>query len=250
MARMKKLKNRIPFVLSLIMIMIAMGMQFAFAEVMPDLIEDNGTLRVKVQYTDEDKVTDITGTELAIYKVADLTVKNGDPRYHLTEDFSSVDVDFNGMTAADAIKAAELFNSVVTEKGLEGKKAVSQNGIADFGEVSHGMYLVVQTGATGDATGYIRINPYLVMAPQPLTDIGENMWEYEVESIPKMVMGVYEPPKEEKKEEVRGKYEDEKVKSAKTGDETNLYVWVALIPLALSAMIIVGMNRKRNRDTN
>ena len=70
------LNMRIALVLSLI-VMITMGAQTALAATMPDLRDGDGTLRVEVKYTDEDKVTYISGAELTLYKVADLTVSNG-----------------------------------------------------------------------------------------------------------------------------------------------------------------------------
>lgn len=259
MTTVKNLNMRIALVLSLI-VMIAIGTQTASAETMPDLRDGDGTLRVEVRYTDEDKVTDISGAELTIYKVADLSVNNGAAKYTLTGDFSGADVDVAGMTAAESIKAAGIFYGIVTGKNLQGKTVTSQNGIADFGAVSHGMYLVVQTGAVNDASGYDRIEPYLVQAPQPMTDIGENAWNYDVLSIPKMVLGDYEPPEEKEKEDVRGDYESDKdkkkedtgkkTKKADTGDDTGLYVWVSLIPIALAAMILTGMLRRRRGQDN
>lgn len=253
--------------------MVTMGAQTAFAEKMPDLRDEDGTLMVDVTYFDEDLEVPITGAELTLYKVADLTVSNGYALYRLTEPFSDSGVDLGSMTAARSIEAAGILYDIVTEKKLEGKMVISEDGIVDFGEVSHGMYLIAQTGARDEARDYKRIDPYLVMAPQPLTDIdetGENDWEYDVLSIPKMVEGDYEPPDEEDDDEPEKKKEKEKDKekvkepekekekvtetekgkraeSTKTGDETRLYVWVSLIPIALSAMILIGMLRRRSR---
>ena len=230
--------------------MVTMGAQTAFAEKMPDLRDEDGTLMVDVTYFDEDLEVPITGAELTLYKVADLTVSNGYALYRLTEPFSDSGVDLGSMTAARSIEAAGILYDIVTEKNLEGKMVVSEDGIVDFGEVSHGMYLIAQTGARDEARDYKRIDPYLVMAPQPLTDIdetGENDWEYDVLSIPKMVEGDYEPEKKKEKEKVTETEKGKRAESTKTGDETRLYVWVSLIPIALSAMILIGMLRRRSR---
>ena len=240
--------------------MITMGAQTALAATMPDLRDGDGTLRVEVKYTDEDKVTHISGAELTIYKVADLSVSDGIARYTLTEDFSGADVDISGMTAAESINAAAVLNGIVSGKKLQGKTVTSQNGIADFGPVSHGMYLVVQTGGFSDASGFDRIDPYLVMAPQPLTDIGENAWTYDVLSIPKMVKGSYKPPDKPDNKEVReeyeppdkdkgvlGDYESEKRKSAKTGDHTGIHIWISLGLIALSVLILISILRRKRR---
>lgn len=265
MTKVKSMNKRISIVLSLVLMLLAAAKLSAFAEpvVMPDLREEEGTLTVETKYTDEDKVTQISGMELAIYKVADLTVDEGAPIYTLTEDFKDVDVDFSGMTAEQSIVAANLFYEKVNEKKLEGVKSESVDGYAEFGNVSHGMYLVIQTGAKGQAENYNGINPYLVMAPQAVPEIGPNDWEYDVVSIPKMVLGTYEPPeeeeeKEEEKDEVKEIYEEEKeeakqetkVKGTNTGDYTNVYIWVAIILIAVSALVIAYILRRRSRNNN
>lgn len=268
MTRTNYRNNRIAIVLGLIILLFAVGVHRAFAaegQVMPDLQDDDGTLSVKVVYTDEDVQTNIDGVELTIFKVADLSVKNGDARYTLTEDFSNVDVDFNGMTTEESIKAAQLFSAEAKAKGLEGRKAVSADGYADFGFVSHGAYVVIQTGATGQAEKYEALKPYLVLAPQPLVDIGVNDWEYDVLSIPKMVQGIYKPetppPSEEvvsdgeevtETEEVSGesKVKDktkiaEKLRSAYTGDDTmrQLIIPILAIAVAFAAVLAVFISR-------
>ena len=155
MTRTNYRNNRIAIVLGLIILLFAVGVQRAFAaesQVMPDLQEDDGTLTVKVVYTDKDVETLIEGVELTIYKVADLTVNNGYAKYTLTEDFSDVDVSFDGMTVEQSIEAAKLFFAEAAAKEIEGTKAVSEDdGIASFGFVSHGAYLVIQLPGTGTA---------------------------------------------------------------------------------------------------
>lgn len=281
MTKAKSMNKRISIVLSLVLMLLAAAKLSAFATEpvqMPDLREEEGTLTIETKYTDEDNVTNISGTELAIFKVADLTVTNGNAQYTLTEDFKDVDVDFNGMTAEDSIMAANLFYAEVIEKNMEGTKTVSEDGYAPFGKVSHGMYLVIQTGAKGQAEDYEGLDPYLVMAPQPMVEMGTNDWEYDVVSIPKVVFGTYEPPKEPKKEKKKDKPEEPKeeekkdkpeepekdkvknvyeketppttVKGTNTGDYTNVYIWVAVVLIALSALVITYILRRRSRNKN
>lgn len=251
--------KRILIVLSLIMVLLMGTAKNAFAaepQVMPDLQEDDGTLTVKVVYTDKDVETLIEGVELTIYKVADLTVNNGYAKYTLTEDFSGVDVSFDGMTVEQSIEAAKLFFAEAAAKEIEGTKAVSEDdGIASFGFVSHGAYLVIQSGATGAAKNYESIKPYLVLAPQPLVEVGINDWEYDVLSLPKMVKGAYEPEeppgekeKEKKKEEVKKVYKEDKVKSAYTGDEIMKLVLPILVIAMACAVLIVFIRRRRNNE--
>lgn len=267
MTRTNYRNNRIAIVLGLIILLFAAGVHRTFAaegQVMPDLQEDDGTLSVKVVYTDEDVETNIDGVELAIFKVADLSVSNGNARYTLTENFSNVDVNFDGMTTEESIKAAQLFAAEANAKGLEGRKAVSADGSADFGFVSHGAYLVIQTGATGQAEKYEALKPYLILAPQPLVEVGVNDWEYDVLSIPKMVQGVYNPetppPSEEEvsdgeeiteTEEVSGesKVKDaKKLKSTYTGDDTMRQLIIPVLAIAVACMAVLAIFIRRRRN--
>ena len=81
------LNNRIVIVLGLIVMLLASGVKYSFAanpSQMPDLRDEESTLTIETSYTDETVTTPISGVELTIYKVADLSVKNGEARYTLT----------------------------------------------------------------------------------------------------------------------------------------------------------------------
>jgi len=233
--------NRIAIVLGLIILLFAVGMQRAFAAegtVMPDV--------------DGETKTPISGMELTIYKVADLTVKNGDARYKLTEDFSEAEIDFNGMTAADSLRAAITLRDIAVAKALEGTKAVSEAGYATFGSVPNGMYLVVQTGATGQAAEYSAIEPFLLMAPQPTVatvDNNESSWNYDVVSVPKVVLGTYQPPPPPDEEDVKPEYEDSrKGKRTNTGDYNLTVVWSLIAVIAACLIVFFVIKRRRNNE--
>ena len=253
---MKSMNKRISIVLCMIMLIVSAAGMKAFAAdpvLMPDLLGEDGTLRILTQYTDEDKVTQINGVELVAFKVADMYAKNGNVQFKPTSDFANVEVNYDGMTAAQSLEAAKLLYAEALNKQLVGIKRVSQDGVADFGNVPFGMYLIAQTAAESDSKNYKGIEPFLVMVPQTMIEMGVNDWNYEVVSIPKMVKGTYEPPEKEKK--VKGEYEDEskkkkKTKSAKTGDYTDMYIWAALLMTAAIILIITGMLRRRRRQDN
>ena len=252
------LNNRIAIVLGLIVMLLASGVKYSFAanpSQMPDLRDEESTLTIETSYTDETVTTPISGVELTIYKVADLSVKNGEAKYTLTPDFSEADVDFNGMTASQSREAAAKFQEIAIAKGLEGAKAVSENGYANFGKVSHGMYLVRQTGATGQAVDYSTLESFLIMAPQPSVTNGgttETTWNYDVQSVPKVVLGTYQPPPPPKEDEVKAEYEEEdedesKVKGANTGD--NIYTLVgSMVLLAASCLMAAFMIKRRRQN--
>ena len=186
----KFINNRILIALSLIAVLIFGSAEFLYAEdgvSMPDLSRDSSTLTVKVQYTDKDVTTPIKGMKLEAYQVAELSVNSGRVNYTSTEAFKSVDVDYNNLTVSSSIDAAKKLSKVAEGGKVKGITATSDgDGMACFGSVDHGMWLILQTDAIGKDREYTRIQPYIVMAPQPLTELGENAWEYDVVSIPKM----------------------------------------------------------------
>lgn len=251
--------NKTAIITALVALLFSVGIERGFAAEpvsMPDLRDEKGTLTIATKYVDEDKSKDINGLELTAYKVAELTVKGGDPRYHLTEDFKDLDINFDGMTAEQSIDAAGMLFKVIYDNKLEGIKAVSKDGYASFGEVDHGMYLVVQTGASSEAVNYTAIEPYLIMAPQPLVETGEieepaeasePAWDYDVVSIPKMVLGIYEPPVPPEEDEVKEAYKEKtSVKGVATGDRNLILAWS--IAIAVAACIIAFFVVKRMRD--
>ena len=252
MAKMKSVNNRISLILCMIMLMVSAVSLDAFAAdqpKMPDLLGDEASLVIQTKYMDEDKTFEINGVELVAFKVADIYAQNGNVWFKSTPDFANVKVNYDGMTANDSLKAAKLLYAEALEKELVGMKQISQGGIANFGNVPFGMYLVAQTNAQGDAKNYKSIEPFLVMVPQAMIEMGVEDWNYEVVSIPKMVLGSYEPPPGKK---VKGEYKDEpkKTNSARTGDYTNMYIWAALTFTAAFALIITGILRRRRRENN
>ena len=182
--------NRILIVLSLIAVLVLGNASFLYAAdnaSMPDLTKNSTNLTIVTQYTDEENITPISGMELTIYKVADVSVNGGKVNYTPTNEFKSAGIDYNNLTTGSSIDAAEKLSKLTEGGKITGKtKTSGGEGQVVYGAVDNGMYLVVQTGSKGNAKEYTKLRPYLIMAPQPLTDIGQNAWEYDVYSIPKM----------------------------------------------------------------
>ena len=271
---MKTMNKRILLALSLIAMMLVGSIQSVFAvenSALPPLTSENSTLTITAKYTDyvdgNEKTTPIAGVEFTLYKVADLSVEDGVATYTATEDFKAVEVDYQNLDTDASIKAAKDLFQAAGDNGIKGTAKESDgNGIADFGSVSNGMYLVAQTAAKGDAEKYSTIEPYLIMAPQFMSEIGENEWNHDVVSIPKMevtkVDDEYKPPTEDEDEKVQPDYkpkeeqeaeEDEvkaeyktKVKGTKTGDDTKVAIWVCLLLAAVVAVAAVVVRRRKN----
>ncbi len=118
------------------------------------------------------------GTELAIYRVADVVVDNADQKYVLTEDFAASGADLTSLDETESL--AETLSAYVTGHKLSGTaKTVETDGSVKFGDLKLGLYLVVQTVTQ---PGGSIVNPFLVSVPG--LDANEE-WVYDVDADPK-----------------------------------------------------------------
>lgn len=118
------------------------------------------------------------GTELTIYRVADVVVDNADQKYVLTEDFAASGADLTSLDDAEAL--AKTLSAYVTDQKLSGTtKAVGTDGSVKFDSLKLGLYLVIQKVAQ---PGGSIVNPFLVSVPN--LDANEE-WVYDVDASPK-----------------------------------------------------------------
>lgn len=118
------------------------------------------------------------GTELTLYRVADVVVDNADQKYVLTKDFAASGADLTALDDAEAL--AKTLSAYVTEKNLSGTtKAVGEDGSVKFDSLKLGLYLVIQKVVQ---PGGSIINPFLVSVPRQGDD---GQWVYDVNANPK-----------------------------------------------------------------
>ena len=67
-------------------------------------------------------------------------------------------------------------------------RTTDSQGRVSFSGLSHGIYLVRQTGATGHAKAYHPVEPYLVVVPGIERVNNENQWKYDVTLEPKVAL--------------------------------------------------------------
>ncbi|MGI6721874.1 MAG: Spy0128 family protein [Anaerovoracaceae bacterium] len=130
-----------------------------------------------------DTATPIAGAELTIYQVASLKTRGGGATYSGIPPFTAADVSYEDMTAESSHEAAAKLDKIVISQGVEGKTAVTNaKGQASYSDLAHGVYLVRETGRSGQALAYSRIDPYLVLVPGIKKDSTGNQWVYDVVS--------------------------------------------------------------------
>lgn len=122
----------------------------------------------------------VKGMEFAAYKVAKMGASGG---YQVLETFSAVDANYDDeMSVAEMKALAQKLAAIVSNVEPDAKAVTDDEGRAELGQLDYGVYLVVQTGATGDAVGYTTSDPYLINVPQFNAD---GTITYDVEAYPK-----------------------------------------------------------------
>lgn len=137
----------------------------------PDFDKEN-SVSVTLKSKENDKL--VSGAEFKLYKVADVTLDDGDLVYSTVGDFAADEVDVSKLSDADYAASLEKKASNETASGT-----TDDNGTLKFSSLKAGLYLVVNTKA---ASGYLKVNSFLVTAPS-LTD---GTWVYDVDASPKM----------------------------------------------------------------
>lgn len=147
---------------------------------MPGLSESPKSLTITYTYAGHG----VAGVRLAIYRIANVTVTRGRVDYTLTEEFKAYPVDFEAMTTASSIAYAASVSTA--GKTAEQTGMTDEEGRVVFADLEPGMYLIVQTEATGAAAAYEKTEPYLLAVPQADTEDG--VWIDAVTAYPKTEM--------------------------------------------------------------
>ena len=193
-----------------------------------------GSLTLSMVYEKGGKKTPVGGFTVTMYRVASLD----DDVTHFTLEDPFTELGFNfdqGMTAQQNKDTAEASYKIVQKSKPSGTSATSdKNGVIRYGKLPIGMYLAVQTKATGDAKGYEEFTPFLICVPQ--IDGGPT---FDVEAAPKLTPAKSEKPKPKPKPTPTPKK-----KLAKTGDPTDPRLWAGCLAIG-GALVIMGIYGRR-----
>jgi len=141
---------------------------------------------MKKYHSDKDNQVTIPGATFEIHKVANLTTSGGSAKYKAEPEFDAANLKYNGMTKESSVSAAKKLSEIVEKDNLKGDSDTTDfKGRASFTGLTHGIYLVRQTGATGHAKAYVPIEPYLVIVPGIERVNDTNRWKYDVTLEPK-----------------------------------------------------------------
>lgn len=169
---MKSIRKRLAAVLVALTLLVWCAAP-AFALEVVDL---SRTGSIKVSLYDSETSEAVGGGTLTLYRVAKVQKDNANLSFVYTNGFEDCGVELGDLSEGElAGRLAEKIAATAESTTVE----VSDLGVAEFGDLEVGLYLVVQTTA---AENYNVVNPFLVSVP-----IQENgKYVYDVDALPKV----------------------------------------------------------------
>lgn len=169
---MKSIRKRLAAVLAALTLLVWCAAP-AFALEVVDL---SRTGSIKVSLYDSETSKAVGGGTLTLYRVAKVQKDNANLSFVYTNGFEDCGVELGDLSEGElAGRLAEKIAATAESTTVE----ISDLGVAEFGGLEVGLYLVVQTTA---AENYNVINPFLVSVP-----IQENgSYVYDVDALPKV----------------------------------------------------------------
>lgn len=169
---MKSIRKRLAAVLAALTLLVWCAAP-AFALEVVDL---SRTGSIKVSLYDSETSEAVGGGTLTLYRVAKVQKDNANLSFVYTNGFEDCGVELGDLSEGElAGQLAEKIAATAESTTVE----ISDLGVAEFGDLEVGLYLVVQTTA---AENYNVINPFLVSVP-----IQENgSYVYDVDALPKV----------------------------------------------------------------
>ena len=233
-----KKKKRIFLIYLAIIALIMCGTQTEVhaEEAMP---EGKGSIALILQKTDEEgNSIPYKNIEVYLYRIGNAR-HDGSQGFDLDEAYSATGVNIQKLeTASDIAEAAKKLASEARKSEEKGQKLISdESGKIYFRDLEQGIYLVDQV----DQSGQIRMSPMLLTLP--MSEDGE--WNLNVSAYPKMSESPEEPPTPDESSSPK---EPDNKKMVRTGDLTNLILWVVLAASAVLAIIVIVLTHKKRNN--
>lgn len=195
---------------------------------LPVSANDLGSILLKATVEDETTVYKLSNTEFTMYQVG--TYKNNS--WALVSEFvkSGVIFDFDDSSAqAEAAKKLEKYVQDNNIKGMPGK--TNSDGEVMYRDLEKGVYLFVQTQKTQISNQVYQSEPFIITVPGNYDD--QIIWnvtaepKFKNESIPPITTNT--PPVSEEPSGDNSSH----TSNVKTGDDTNVIMWLSLMGISL-----------------
>lgn len=167
---MKSIRDRLA-----VLLMLCLLVWGAVPALAAETVDETCIGSIKVLLCDTETAAPLQGGELTLYRVASVSKNGADMSFTYANGFENCGIALDNVSeSALASRLAEK----VTQNAQAVTKTVNDSGIAVFGDLKAGLYLIVQKQA---AEGYDAIQPFLVTVP-----IMENgQYVYDVDAHPK-----------------------------------------------------------------
>lgn len=222
---------------------------------------DTGTLRIEYHgRTEENENIVLSGAEFSLYYVG--AMENGD--WKLSQEFQKSGVSLEKQEASERKRQAiELYQYALEQKLSNSIQKTDAAGVAQFGDLGTGLYLVVQTEELQNQTGTFSSVPFLISVP--IEENGILTWNVVTEPKSEWIRNKVEPetpttdkkpikpemPTTDKKpikpETLTTDKKLEKVDGVKTGDTTPIEFMTIVLFISAGMIGMIGIRGKRIR---
>ena len=120
----------------------------------------------------------VEGAEFSLYRVGEMQMSGGAAGFMPLAAYAKVCASFDGMTASQNRQYAEQLAAMVDLNAPNARARTGKDGGASYENLTAGMYLAVQTGASGQAQAFETCKPFLVSLPTADPESGE--WSNEL----------------------------------------------------------------------
>ena len=107
----------------------------------------------------------VEGAEFSLYRVGEMQMSGGAAGFVPLAAYAKVCASFDGMTASQNRQYAEQLAAMVDLNAPNARARTGKDGGASYENLTAGMYLAVQTGASGQAQAFETCKPFLVSLP-------------------------------------------------------------------------------------
>lgn len=162
---MKSIRDRLA-----VLLMLCLLVWGAVPALAAETVDETRIGSIKVLLCDTETAAPLQGGELTLYHVASVSKNGADMSFTYANGFENCGIALDNVSeSALASRLAEK----VTQNAQAVTKTVNDSGIAVFGDLKAGLYLIVQKQA---AEGYDAIQPFLVTVPIMETGSMSTMW--------------------------------------------------------------------------
>ena len=195
---------------------------------LPVSANDQGSILLKATVEDEAAVYNLSNTEFTMYQVG-IYKKNS---WVLETEFAKSGVVFDFEDSSAQAEAAKKLGKYVQDNGIQGISGkTNSDGEVMYRDLEKGVYLFVQTQKTQIGNQVYRSEAFIITVPGNYD--GQIIWnvtaepKFKNESIPPITTNT--PPVSEEPSDDNSSH----TSNVKTGDDTNVIMWLSLMGISL-----------------